>query len=227
MAIDLNSTLSTPTSGVNVKPHDEVINPKSILQKDDFMKLLLLELQYQDPTDPMDSDKILSQTSELASLEAQDNTNKTLDLLTKQLKSSMSVTAISAIGKMASMGNDKISINEGESTSFEIYFSKDVKSGTLSIEDLNGNVVRTIDLTEQPSGIQTFEWDGLNDSGESVGSGYYRVKANYLDGEGNPEQAAYGYYPIESVRFENGEAKLKLGSRYIPLEQVSEIYERS
>jgi flagellar basal-body rod modification protein FlgD len=227
MAIDLNSALSTPTSGVDVKPHDEVINPKSVLQKDDFMKLLLLELQYQDPTDPMDSDKILSQTSELASLEAQDNTNKTLELLTNQLKSSMGVTAIGAIGKMASMGNDKIAINEGENTTFEVYFPKDVQSGTLSIEDLNGNVIRTIDLAEQPSGIQTFEWDGISDGGESVGSGYYRVKANYLDGEGNPQQTAYGYYPIESVRFDDGDALLKLGSRYVPLDQVVEIYEGS
>ncbi|HUH42926.1 MAG TPA: flagellar hook capping FlgD N-terminal domain-containing protein, partial [Sulfurimonas sp.] len=51
---------------------------KSILGKDDFMKLLLVELQYQDPTEPMDTEKILTQTSQLAPLEASENTNKAL-----------------------------------------------------------------------------------------------------------------------------------------------------
>ena len=60
-------------------------NPNGILGKDDFLNLLLVELQNQDPTDPMDSDKILSQTSELASLEASTNTNKALEDLTAAL----------------------------------------------------------------------------------------------------------------------------------------------
>jgi flagellar basal-body rod modification protein FlgD len=45
------------------------VEDKSILSKDDFMTLLLVELQHQDPTEPMDSEKILSQTSQLATLE--------------------------------------------------------------------------------------------------------------------------------------------------------------
>ena len=62
---------------------------KSALGKDDFMKLLLLELKYQDPTAPMDSEKILTQTSQLASLESAENTNKALETLATSLSSSM------------------------------------------------------------------------------------------------------------------------------------------
>ena len=77
------------------------VNPNSVLGKDDFLKLLLLELKYQDPTAPMDSEKILSQTSQLAALEASENTNKALSDLAASLTSSLQYSGISAIGKIA------------------------------------------------------------------------------------------------------------------------------
>jgi flagellar basal-body rod modification protein FlgD len=33
-----------------------------------------------------------------------------------------------------------------------------------------------------------------------------------------------GTYPIEAVRFENGAALVKVGSNYVPLDQVKEVY---
>ena len=54
----------------------QVENEKGILGKDEFLKLLLVELQHQDPTAPVETDKILSQTSQLARLEASTNTNE-------------------------------------------------------------------------------------------------------------------------------------------------------
>jgi len=134
------STLSSDTA------NNPYVNPDGILGKDDFMKLMLIELQYQDPTDPMDTDKILSQTSELASLEAADNTNKALENLSKSLASSQQYSVISAIGKTASLGSNSIQHTKGESSTFEMYFPTDVESGTVTISDSQGNVVKTIDL---------------------------------------------------------------------------------
>ena len=51
----------------NTAPEPE---DKSVLGKDDFLTLLLVELQHQDPTEPTDSATILTQTSQLANLEA-------------------------------------------------------------------------------------------------------------------------------------------------------------
>lgn len=214
----VSSTSSTTTAG------DLGYNPGSKLDKDAFLKLLLVELQYQDPTDPMDSDKMLTQTSQLATLEMQENTNKVMEKLASQMSNSMNMYAISAIGKMASIGFNAISLDETNGAKFEVYFEKEIHSGQLFIKDKNGDLVRTVDLEAGQKGVLAFEWDGTNNQGEMMSAGYYSVTAEYLDTDLEQRTTQFGIYPVESVRIDEGEALIKLGSSYVPLEYVREFF---
>ena len=206
-----------PTSSTNAKD-------KTILGKDDFMTLLLVELQHQDPTEPMDSEKILTQTSQLAGLESAENTNKALEDLAASLASTNQFSTISAIGKTADLGSDAIAHDEGATSSFEVYFPSAIQQGTVNITDLDGNKVATIDVGTNPAGVYQFDWNGLDAGGNPAESGIYRVNADYSDPDGNVLQTRLGAYPIESVRFENGSTLVKVGSNYVPLEQITEVY---
>ncbi len=215
-----NTNSSTQLTGDSV-----ATNPKSILGKDDFMKLLLTELKYQDPTDPMDSDKILSQTSELATLESADNTNKALEQLTDQLSASANLGIVGAIGKMASLGKDTILISKDSDPNFDLYFKHDIQSGTVTIKDTDGNIVKTLTLQPQQGGVLNFAWDGTDDNGEKVPEGEYSISADYSDGSGGSYTTTYGTFPIESVKFDKGNALLKLGNSYYALSKIKEISE--
>jgi len=217
----ISSATYTPTYGGDI-----VENPDSILDKDSFMKLLLVELQYQDPTDPMDSDKILTQTSQLATLESADNTNKAMEELVAQMKSSQDFSSISAIGKMASLGSNAISLEEGQLANFEIYFENEIQTGTLNIANSSGDTVRTVSLDEQTgkSGVLAFQWDGVSDSGEQLAPGYYYITSDYTDVDGEAQETQFGIYPVESVRFDEGKALMKLGSSYVPQEYIVEYF---
>jgi flagellar basal-body rod modification protein FlgD len=201
-----------------------VAKDKTQLSKDDFMKLFLTELQYQDPTEPMDTEKILAQTSQLATLESADNTNQALSDLSAALGASQQFSTIAAIGKTADLGSDAIALDKGTVSSFEIYFPKEISQGTVTISDADGNTVGTIDVAENPAGVYKFDWDGRDVNGNQADSGIYHVNANYSDPDGNVLQTRLGAYPIESVRFENGNTLVKLGSSYVPLENVVEVY---
>ncbi len=212
------------TNSIALNSNDMAINPKSILGKDDFLKLLLVELEYQDPTSPMDTDKILTQTSQLATLETQQNTNKTLKEITDGFKSSSNLEAIGAIGKYAKL-NNKIRVVKGEITSFNINFEKEVKKGEIHIYDENNQLVKTIPIKEGSAGNTTISWDGKNDRGE-VKEGFYKVEGTYIDKENKSHQIDFGTYPIEGVAFKNGEVEFKIANRYIPITQISEIFDK-
>lgn len=201
-----------------------VAKDKTQLSKDDFMKLFLTEVQYQDPTEPMDTEKILAQTSQLATLESADNTNQALSDLSAALGASQQFSTIAAIGKTADLGSDAIALDKGTVSSFEVYFPKEISQGTVTISDADGNTVGTIDVAENPAGVYKFDWDGRDVNGNQADSGIYHVNANYSDPDGNVLQTRLGAYPIESVRFENGNTLVKLGSSYVPLENVVEVY---
>ena len=220
MAINATNTSTSALSTATASAQ----NPKGVLGKDDFMKLLLTELQYQDPTSPTDTGKILTQTSQLASLESADNTNSTLKNLAASLGSSQQFSTIAAIGKTADLGSDSISHDKGTDSTFEVYFPKAVEHGTVSITDGNGHTVQTLDVGTNPAGVYQFKWNGTDALGQQAKSAVYHVNAQYTDANGNTQQTRLGAYPIEAVRFDKGNTLVKVGSNYVPLANVKEVY---
>jgi len=222
--------LSNVTSTSSLNPEGLGVNPKSILGKDDFMKLLLAEIQHQDPTSPMDSDKILSQTSQLAALESQEKTNKALEALTASFSGNKNFAAISSIGKYAKLESSLALTNDKKGNpnpiNFDLEFKEDVKSGTVKIYDENFYLVKTMKIDEEKAGKQSFKWDGKNDAGENAKGGSYSVVADYYNTDGVKLKGEFGSHKIESVKFDAGKTYLKLDGTFVDFTHVTEIYDK-
>ena len=76
------------------------------LGKDDFLKLLIVQMQNQDPTDPMDNTEFIAQMAEFSTLEQMTNMNSNFDKLSSVLTSN---SALGTIGKT-------VQIDLGEAT---------------------------------------------------------------------------------------------------------------
>ncbi|HEG5055086.1 TPA: flagellar basal body rod modification protein [Campylobacter coli] len=223
-----SDTSSTSSSGL-------VSNPNATLDKDAFLKLLLIELQHQDPTDPMDSDKMLTQTSQLSALEMQQNTNttmqkmvETMQLLSNSFSTSMSTSAIGAIGKMATVSDNKIKLTgSDEIIALKMYLPEDSDENgvTLEVYDSNNKLVFSEKSGEQSisQGLFTMEWPGRNNDGVYAGDGEYTVKMVYNNKNGEKITANYGTYPIEGIVFKNGVAHAKMAGKEVPFDAISEI----
>ncbi|EDO6661826.1 flagellar basal body rod modification protein [Campylobacter coli] len=223
-----SDTSSTSSSGL-------VSNPNATLDKDAFLKLLLIELQHQDPTDPMDSDKMLTQTSQLSALEMQQNTNttmqkmvETMQLLSNSFSTSMSTSAIGAIGKMATVSDNKIKLTgSDEVIALKMYLPEDSDENgvTLEVYDSNNKLVFSEKSGEQSvsQGLFTMEWPGRNNDGVYAGDGEYTVKMVYNNKNGEKITANYGTYTIEGIVFKEGIAYAKMAGQEVPFDAISEI----
>lgn len=231
MSLDLND-LSGVVSASTISSSDTYENPNGVLDNEAFFQLFLTELQNQDPTEPMDSDKILSQTSQMTELEAQEEMKDTLEAITEAFQAfqynAEQSNAVSMIGRIAETGNTTIEREAGEGTTqFDLYFDQVIDNGTIKVYDENNTIVQSYSMDDfaGQSGMITLEWDGTNSNGEAVDAGEYTVVAEYTSAyDGEDYTATLGRGVIESVKFEEGSALLKIGSSYIPLEEATEFY---
>jgi flagellar basal-body rod modification protein FlgD len=80
------------TSATTQKTSTTSVNPNGMLDKDDFLKLFVAQLQHQDPMSPMDNDQMVAQMSQLSTVEQLTN------LATTNGHMAQSLAASSAIG---------------------------------------------------------------------------------------------------------------------------------
>lgn len=227
-----DTTTNTNNTGVSDSTTQGAMN--AILGKDDFLKLLLIEMQHQDPTDPMDTDKMLTQTSQLAALEMQQNTNTamqnmvdTMITLSEVMLAGQNLSALNALGKMAIIEDNYVPMGDSaENIDITMYLPKDTKDGaTFQVFDANGNVVKNIKIgkDELKQGVNTITWDGTDDEGNFVGKGNYTVRASYTDVDGGTSTSSFGAYPIESIKFKEGIPYAVLAGKEIKFDLIAQI----
>jgi flagellar basal-body rod modification protein FlgD len=203
------------------------LNPSSVLDKDDFLKLFLVELQNQDPTSPMETDKMVSQTADLTAVESQQNMQVQLEKLVGTFQNSANFNSIGVVGKIADTGLDAFATSQdGEEVPFDLFFENDFISANIEVKDSTGTLVKTIVLDEDSAGIKNLTWDGTDNSTLPASAGVYNITATYKNSETLETQSTkLGVFQIESMRFVGEEAEVKLGNDYVPLSSIREIQE--
>jgi flagellar basal-body rod modification protein FlgD len=150
--------------------------------KDEFMKLLIAQLQNQDPTNPMDGSQMAAQLAQFSSLEQLQNINTTLtDQSTGSgalLGAVQSTAAINTLGHtVVAVGNEVQIGGANGSTSVTADIGAATRSTTLHIYDSTGKEVGTSDLGAVAAGTkQTFDISGAT-KGLAAGTYTYAIDA--------------------------------------------------
>lgn len=200
---------------------------KSDLGKDDFLKLMMEQLKYQDPLNPMESNEYSAQLAQFSSLEQLQNMNTSLN---KSLDANYALAAAvnntmstNLIGKEVKLRGDKIEYHGQEKQSLHYKLGADTKSAKVEIKDDKGNLVKVLDL-ENKAGSYKIDWDFTDKTGKKVAHGDYKMKL-VAKGVSSDEVTTelYQVGTVDAMRFTDKGSMLVIGKNQFALSDVYEI----
>ncbi|MEI7035924.1 flagellar hook assembly protein FlgD [Fulvimonas yonginensis] len=151
-------------------------NDNKTLSQADFLSLLIQQMRNQDPTQPMDSSQMVSQLAQINQVSATQNLQASFDALAQSMQGNQLLQASGMVGH-----NVTVPSAAGRLQGGALDGAVNVPDGggrtLVRISDSAGNVVRTLDLGTQLSGLADFHWDGVGDNGEPMPPGVYRLDA--------------------------------------------------
>ncbi|HEY6880423.1 MAG TPA: FlgD immunoglobulin-like domain containing protein [Polyangiales bacterium] len=220
----INGIGGGPESNSVAAPPITVKTGDKQLAKDDFMKLLVAQLKNQDPNNPVDTKEMVTQLSQLTSVEQLQAMSAKLDTLTAATNSSAANSSSTLIGKTVSGVADTVHLDSTGTASGAVKLSQDAAKVTVSVVNAAGRVVRSFDLTKKGAGMQPIEWDGATDSGERAAAGNYTFQVAAKDANGTPIETDMSIQGIVSgVFYENGYPELVVGTSRVPLTNLTSI----
>ena len=191
------------------------------MNKDDFMKLFIAQLQYQDPLAPQDPTAMLNQLSQLSLVEQSYNSNTALDKLLAAQNNNVSISAVSFIGKDITANGNAISLNGASGATLKFNHTVATDSTLISIKDANGNLVRTVTTAALKNGDSNYTWDGRDNSGTLLPAGSYSFSATGTTAGGTSTIASpYTSGRVDGVSMVSGTPMLTIGSTSIALTDV-------
>jgi flagellar basal-body rod modification protein FlgD len=165
-----------------------VAKNKNAMGKDDFLKLLMAQLQNQDPMKPMDHQEFSAQLAQFSSLEQLTNINKSIETLHTDQGEGAKLQALSVIGKKVQALGNEIQLTEGSPVSLHHGLPPDYKPDKAVIYDMQGQLVREITFTGKEQGTELV-WDGKNDAGGKLPSGKYTFRVSGVGPNGQTQDA--------------------------------------
>ena len=187
-----------------------------------FLNLLVTQLENQDPLDPLDPNEFTSQLVQFASVEQQIYQNQNLEDMLELQQASLLGTVVGYIGSQVEVRGSTLALNNG-TAQFSYDLETSSSSTTLTITDEAGSTVFFTD-GETDAGKHEFTWDGMDNFGFPLEDGAYTLNVNALDPEGNPVNLSTTVVGVVSgVSTDNGQTLLSVGDAKYSVDQIISI----
>lgn len=193
------------------------------LGRDDFMKLLVAQLKNQDPNNPVDAKDLVTQLSQLTSVEQLITIGDRMQRLEAATNSMAANQSSSLIGKTVEAANNSVQLKATGSVETAVKLGEGADKVTVNVRNAAGRVVNAFEMANKP-GAQTVTWDGLTDGKERAPAGQYQLEVVAVDKAGNPVEADMKVEGLVSgVSYENGYPEVIVGTTRVPLSNVTSI----
>ena len=174
-------------------------------QSDRFLKLLVAQLNNQDPMNPMDNAQMTSQIAQINTVSGIQDLNATMKSMATQFSAMQVLQGASMVGREVLTEGKTLSINNGVGKG-SMDLAGDVDKLSVQITTPGGAALGTVQLGASKAGRVNFEWDASNYTGTAAP--VFKITAT-LGGKA-VESTALARNKVESVSNDSGTLNLSL-----------------
>ena len=215
-------------AGVSPVPTDnssnQVKGSNGKLGKDEFMKLMVAQLQAQDPTNPMDAQDFSAQLAQFSALEQMFNVNTNLETLHDSQTALANNSTINLIGKTVDSPGNGIRLTGGKPQTVSYSLPENAESVVIDIFDSTGNLITALPQGAQLKGTNSAFWNGLDGKGNKVPDGEYTYQVKAFDSAGKSlNVGTLSAGTVNEVTFEDGTSYAIVNGKKIPAGEISRV----
>jgi len=195
------------------------------LGKNQFMELMIAQMENQNPLEPQDNGQFISQLAEFSSLEEMQKLSGSVNDFASQYQSTQALQASAMVGRTVLVPGTESPLGVDGSISGIIELPESTGSLIVNIYNGSGELVNNFNMGQQVAGTVPFIWDGTNSEGEYMPYDEYTFKVEANQGGEMKQMSTLLSANVNSVSIgQGGEITLNLsGMGSIPLENVREI----
>jgi len=225
VAINQNSTDIYAQAGLSGAQQTQTDGSKELGQ-DAFLELMTAQMKNQDPFSPMDNTAFLGQMAQFGTVNGIQGLQESFTNVSSVLQANQTLQAAGMIGRDVLVSSANNSLQADVGMRGEIEAGSAAQSVIVNVYDGSGQLVRSLPVVNDGSGLLKYHWDGAIDGGGSAPLGDYTVVAEGL------EQGVAQSYPtfttarVNSVVMANGGGEIMLdldGVGLLPLSQAKRI----
>ncbi len=170
----------TPTTATStISGQRDVQNAVEELGSEVFLRLLVTQLQSQDPTNPTQNEDFVAQLAQFTTLEQATNTT---DLLQQLVDQRSELDIVSLLGRDIVTEGDILTLDKDNEPVLSYVLGEDTRKIKVQILDKDEHVIRNLVVNQiQKSGAHEIPWDGLDDNGKRPPEGPYRYVIEALN----------------------------------------------
>ena len=175
--------------------------------QDRFLKLLVAQLNNQDPMNPLDNAQMTSQIAQINTVTGIQQLNETVKGLASQFAAQQLMQGSAMVGRDVLVADDSLAFNsEAQKGGGAFDLAGAAASVQVQVLDTNSKEVGRVDLGALKAGRYNFEWE----AGETAGSGPFHFKVLAANGESAVDATALSTDKVTAVSLDNGALALQL-----------------
>jgi flagellar basal-body rod modification protein FlgD len=187
----------------------------------DFLKLLMTQLQNQDPSSPLDTNQFTSELVQFSSVEQQINTNTSLTKLIQLTQAGEIMQGSSMTGKRVTVDSDYLPLQNGKGTlQFTAPAAQPVDIAIYS----DSGVKLSESMLMATKGANTWTWDGKTTSGTTLPDGSYKVAVIGANADGTTSALTFSVIGTATgVQSQSNGVQLQLGALSVDFSKVQAV----